>query len=281
MNVQNDLPVAISYSGGTSSEWMIQAVIRGVIPRPRRLAVFFADTGIEHSWTWEAVHRVEKLCDSEGIWFERCYAPESLPDQLLAINAEGRTHADHPPVYIAKDGGGRGRALHKCTAYFKVAPMRRAVLLWLKTIGAPRQVIKWIGFAADEVGRAHDAVAQQIKNGPQYEKLDFPAIRLGVKRAQQKEDLRRWTGAPPPRFSCCTICPFKSPERWRATPSCQLAQVYRIDAAIRDLSNVGLTEGDAYLSDRLVPVESLIKKGDPQPYLPGLESVCDGGACFL
>ena len=44
------LPVVISYSGGASSEWLVEAVIRGVLPRPEHLAVVFADTGWEHAW---------------------------------------------------------------------------------------------------------------------------------------------------------------------------------------------------------------------------------------
>jgi hypothetical protein len=37
----------------------------------------------------------------------------------------------------------------------------------------------------------------------------------------------------------------------------------------------------AFLTDRLIPVRQLIERGDPQPSLPGLESTCDAGACFL
>jgi hypothetical protein len=139
-------------------------------------------------------------------------------------------------------------------------------------------VTKWVGFAADEVGRAVKAHGRQ---DVEWERLDFPGVRLGVKRAQQRVNLKRWTGREAPRFSMCTICPFKTPERWRDTPAAQLARVYEIDEAIRDMSRVGLTEGDAYLCNRMIPVETLIKKGDPQPELPGMESYCDGGACFL
>ena len=277
----SELPVAISYSGGSSSEWLIRAVIAGALPRPKNLAVFFANTGEEHDWTYEAVYQVEKLCDSDGIWFERCAAEQTISDHLIEVAEKKLTHADHPPLYIAKDGGGRGRALHKCTYEFKIAPMRRAVSLWLKTIEKPKAVVKWVGFGADEFTRASAAVASQIKSGLQWERLDFPAVRLGVTRAQQKEDVRRWSGRDAPRFSMCTMCPFKTPDRWRATPSYQLSRVYRIDEAIRDMSNVGLTEGDAYLCDRLIPVETLIKKGDPNPMLPGFESYCEAGACFL
>ena len=55
------LPVAISYSGGTSSEWLVRSVINGRIPRPDHLCVVFADTGAEHSWTYDAVREVATI----------------------------------------------------------------------------------------------------------------------------------------------------------------------------------------------------------------------------
>lgn len=270
------ITVGVSYSGGVS-EWLLHAVLRGILPRPQHFAFFFADTGLEHVWTYENVLRVETLCQKEGIDFIRCARDEDLSTHLLAINEENRTRADHPPVWIAKDGGGRGQAEHRCTREFKVAPMRRAQSVWLKSIGVQKQITKWIGFGADEIGRA---IKADSKRDVQWEKLDYPLIRLGVSRAQQHADVERWTGKKV-RFSMCTICPWKSTERWLATPPAQLEKVYEIDAAIRDLSNVGLTDGDAFLTSQLIPVEQLVKRGDPQPYLPGIDAGCDGGHCFI
>lgn len=272
------MPVAISYSGGSSSEWMIQAVIEGKIPRPEHFAVFFSDTKNEHDWTYEAVSQVEERCRREGITFIRCERSEGLPEHLISINRDGKTRADHPPLHVAK-GHGSGVIEHRCTREFKVAPMRRAQSAWLKEIGQPKKITKWIGFAADEVGRAIKATGKAALD-VKWESLDFPAIRMGVRRGQQKADLVKSTGRAP-RFSMCKICPFKTPDRWRATSPSELPGVYEVDEAIRDMTNVGITEGDCFLTNRLIPVERLIKRGDPQPPLPGLESYCDGGACFL
>lgn len=79
----------------------------------------------------------------------------------------------------------------------------------------------------------------------------------------------------------CTFCPFKSPKRWRETSESDLAAAIEVDEAIRDLDCIGLTEGPAFLTDRLIPIRELVERGDPQPDLPGLESYCDEGACFL
>lgn len=276
--VLSDLPVAASYSGGTSSEWLIEATRQGVIPRPRVLIVVSADTGEEHSWTYVAMAEVEERCKQSGIPYLRCANATRLGDDLISIRSRGRTRVDQPPVYIAKDGGGRGQSEHRCTRHYKLAPMRRTVARWLKSKGLKKRVEKWIGFAADEAGRA---IKSMGKHDLQWEVLRFPAIELGVTRAQQRADLVRWTGRAP-KFSMCVCCPKKTPGRWLQTEGADLERAVQIDEAVRDsMYNVGLTDGDAYLCDRLIPVRELIERGDPQPNLPGLESYCDGGACFL
>lgn len=270
-----DDAVAISFSGGKSSLWIIAAMLNGVIPRPKHVAVFFADTGLEHSWTYEAVAFAEKLCAANGILFVRCRQKELLGPALLDLR--NRTRADHPPFYIKKGNGG-GRAMHRCTRQYKVAPMRRAVAVWLKHISRKKRVVKLVGFAADEAHRATKAVGKQ---DVLWERLEFPAIRLRRTRELQKADLIAWYGWAPD-FSMCTICPFKTPARWRATPPEQLPVVYEIDEAIRDSSSVGLDEGEAYLSNRLVPVRELIEGGDPDPDGASAEDAgCDAGHCFL
>ncbi len=270
------LPVAISYSGGTSSEWMVRAVINGTIPRPEHVCAVFADTGAEHSWTYDAVNDVERACLDAGIDFLRCRADSSIVDDLLAVGRGELSRVDEPPLFIAK-GLGRGVTQHRCTKFYKIAPMRRAVSAWLESRGLPKRVEKWIGFAADESHRVTKTVGQQ---DVLWETLEFPAIRLGIDRVTQRVQLESWTGRAP-RFSMCVLCPKKSPRRWLQTEGKDLETAIAVDEAIRDLDCIGITEGPAYLTDRLIPIADLIRNGDPQPTLPGLESYCDGGACFL
>lgn len=269
-----DLPVAIGYSGGASSEWLVRAVINGRLPRPAHVCVVTAIMP-EHSWTFAAIDEVEAACLDAKIEFIRCQADTSLADDLLALGS-GVTRIDQPPLWISK-GLGRGRAQHRCTKHYKVAPMRRVVSTWLDRIGKPKKVEKWIGFGVDEAMRATKAVQG---NDVQWEHLEFPAINLGLSRAQQRAEVEKWTGRTP-RFSMCVFCPFKSPRRWMQTTGEDLALAVRVDEAIRDLDCIGLTDGPAYLTDRLIPVADLVRNGDPQPELPGFESYCDSGACFL
>lgn len=81
----------------------------------------------------------------------------------------------------------------------------------------------------------------------------------------------------------CVFCPFKSPSRWAATPDAEgnRALAVEVDEAVRDLDQIGLTEGEGFMSSQLIPVSRLLREGAKQPALPGFESYCDGGACFL
>lgn len=277
-----DIPVVISYSGGASSEWMIQAVLEGLIPRPEHLAVAFADTGWEHQWTYDAFDEVAHRCDQAGIPVlvgkreKQGQETPSLEDALLSIpSLPERSRLDHPPFWLSGPHG-RGRASHRCTREYKVAPLRRVVSRWLREQGLPKRVTKWIGFAKDEASRAQRTLS---KLDVRWERVDFPALRLGRTRAQQRAELEKWTGRAP-RFSMCVGCPFKGPDRWRSTPPDERERACQVDEAIRDSSAIGL-DYPAYLSDRLIPVKDLLERGDPQPALPGLQSYCDGGACFL
>ena len=146
------------------------------------------------------------------------------------------------------------------------------VAWWLKHLHRKKRVIKWIGFAFDEAHRATKAIANQD--------VKWEAVAAQVTRIKQREQVKAIMGDVP-RFSMCVFCPYKTPDRWRATSPADLETAYAVDDAIRNLDEIGLTEGEGFLTDRLIPIRDLIKRGDPTPMLPGFDSYCDGGACFL
>lgn len=276
--IRTDLPVGISVSGGGASIAMVLLMLRGVLPRPEHVAVFFADTREEHLWTYDEIDAVRELCGREGVPFISCSADEGLGDHLVNGALEQRPRADQPPLYVAKDGGGVGVAMHKCTREFKIRPMRRAQSEWLRSIGKPKQIIKWVGFTADETYRM---IRSMEKREVEWETLDFPLARIGYRRAQVDEFLAKHYHSV--RFSMCIHCPAKTFPRWEATPVEQRTRVFSIDESIRDMSRAGLTEGDCYLTDELVPIERLLRVGPRKALLPGMAQFlgCDGGHCFL
>lgn len=161
----DDIPVVDSWSMGTSSTWSVMAKIMGLLPRPKHYAVVLAHTGDEHVWSYEYAEFFKGILRNEGITLLECQASETLSGHLIAVKTDGRTRAENPPLWIAKDGGGVGQAMQKCTKYFKIQPMRRTVSKWLKSLGLKKRVIKHIGFAADEIARAVRADAKAKKRG--------------------------------------------------------------------------------------------------------------------
>lgn len=155
--------------------------------------------------------------------------------------------------------------------------MRRAQSAWLRSLGLPKKIIKWVGFAADETHRAERSLA---KTDVAWERLEFPAIRAGLTRDEQRAQVLRMVGSAP-KFSMCIYCPKKDRGRWLETSEADLKTVYRVDAAIRNLDEIGLTEGEAFLCSQLIPVADLIRRGSSAPDSTEGDSSCDGGACFL
>lgn len=273
------VPVGISYSGGASSRWMIDMLLAGEIERPEHVAVFFADTGDEHEWTYDDVDRTEERCRSAGVPFFRGSHREPLVDAVLSATRGERTRIDNPPFWTENPGGQRGQLDTRCSKLFKTAVIRRLQSSWLSSLGLPKKIECWIGFANDEQHRANKAIARA---DVQWQTLEFPAIRRGRNRAAQRSDIARIGAAPAPRFSMCRKCPFKSPERWAQTTASDMSGAFEYDEAIRHgLESCTIAE-PCYVTDRLIPLEQLVRKGDPQPYLPGFDPPgCDGGACFL
>lgn len=274
----DEIPVGASYSGGTSSEHMVQAVIVGEIPRPKHFAVFFADTKDEHAWTYERAEMVEEDCKRAGIPFFRCGHRTPLWDDVMAATRGDLTRVDTPPLWTENQGGGRGRLTQQCNSVYKIAAVRRSQSAWLESLGLPKRIKTWIGFAKDEVDRALKAVAN---SDVQWATLDFPAIRYGIDRVRQRAELTKWKGSAPP-WSACIRCPWNDDDRWRDTPKNEIERAIETDYAIRDgLEKVGVVN-TCYLSDSLIPLEQLLKKGRPQMSLPGFEKPgCSSGACFL
>jgi hypothetical protein len=274
-----DSPVGLACSGGTSSLWPLYAIINGELPRPENFAVFFADTGDEHAWTYESLEKTRELCAREGIpFFSRMtHRGESISQAILSATSGNKKRLDTPPFFLERPSGDVGQLSQQCTQIWKTRVIRKMESEWLRSIRMPKQIITWIGFAFDEQHRATRAIG---RNDVRWASLDFPAIRAKRTRAMQRADFERW-GHTAPRFSMCIHCPFKTPERWKDTPKDEQRKAIEIDEAIREgLQNVGVRD-PAFITNRIIPLERLIRRGDPKPELAAAESGCSSGMCFL
>lgn len=78
----------------------------------------------------------------------------------------------------------------------------------------------------------------------------------------------------------CVFCPHKTDARWAATTGEDADLAIKVDESLRDADELGITDGPAYLSDKLIPVSRLVRRPelateDEDP------TGCSAGACFL
>lgn len=112
------------------------------------------------------------------------------------------------PLYIKKDGGGKGMLNRKCTAEYKVQQIIKKVrsLANIRRGEKSVKVIQWIGISTDEAHRMKPSQVPFIENR-------WPLIDLSMSR----EDCLRWMrdkGHPQPPRSACVFCPYHNDREW-------------------------------------------------------------------
>jgi hypothetical protein len=189
---------------------------------PRLDAVFFADTMAEPQGVYDTIEWVSAAID---IPLHRVSAGNLRQDILAAAQqhtAGARVEAGHsgqPPFYVKHDphkdsatAGSGGVLWRKCTADYKIKPIRRKLrqLLGLSRTGRVRalHVEQWIGFSLDDIGRTFCSDVQWITN-------IFPLI---LPKRMRRRDCIAWLhkhGYPIPMKSSCLFCPYHSNTYWR------------------------------------------------------------------
>ena len=298
----------LNFSGGVQSSTLALMSIRGEIEPPDVFVV--ANPGMENSLTYKYVDWVFEQARSVGIRCIKAPGP-NLYEDLLSFKADGLHRIDNPPLWVKKSNG-YGRALQKCTAKYKIAPMNRAIRQVLfelfgcsvTTKRLPEGIVdRWIGFAADEQHRIPKTKSLPLmeyacsvdelfcysdsrkQTDPKYTTFRYPLIEMGL----DKQGCINWfndRNLPIPPRSVCNACPFNGlatlKEMYLNRPD-DWMQAVRVDDEIRDCSSVGLTEGPCFVSSTLKPIRQL-------PELNFLQSEgtedddsysCDSGYCFL
>lgn len=300
------LLTVLNYSGGRQSARILWGVIRGDIPKPDSFVVLNADPGMENSDTYKYNIMMKEECIKNDIYFETVNGPNLYKD-LINLTINGQTRVDNPPYWTLNKKGKRGRLQQKCTRYYKLQPMDRAIRKLLferfninldaKRIGYDI-VERWIGFAADE--------KQRISPSRQkYQTIRYPLIEMN----ETREDVNQYfynNSLPIPPRSVCNACfangidTFKDmyynrPDDWN--------EAVKIDEACRDLSQIGIND-QVFVSRTLVPLKDFpkydfdSKKMPIYKYKTDQETLfidatvkntnndeddwsCDSGVCFL
>lgn len=282
-----DLLVALNYSAGVQSTWLLRAVLHGLIERPKYFAVLNADPGMESSESYLHVSGMAELCKQQGV---EIIAPVNGPNLFRdGLNRNGLKRWDNPPLWTKNADGSTGRLMQKCTAHYKIAPMDREIRRQLKRMwGIPEGhrgdgmlkengVVKWIGFAADEQDRVKEA-------SQRYVRFRYPLIEMGMTKADIELSFLQNDWPLPPR-SVCNGCPFNGLDTFRRMyeerPG-DWKQAVAFDESIRDLSDVGV-KSECFISKTLVPLRLLpeidFRPGDQEEDHERWET-CDSGYCF-
>lgn len=274
---------ALSYSGGSGSQIPLEMVLRGEIERPKNFIVLNADPGMEDARTYEIVADSERRCFAAGIPFIR--TARSLYEEILELKASGATRFDLPP-YWTRDRitGERGKLMQKCTREFKIAGMDRALRQWMsENIGVPMNrkdlgtdsVCRWIGFSKDEWMRIKE-------DKKEFEFCEYPLIKLGMGQAEMDAYYAE-RGIPRPPRSVCRACYANDVEYFRLMyerSQSEWQQAVLIDEAIRDLSQIGVTN-ECYVSWTLIPLTELARLGFPDIDGEKEAMACHSGHCFV
>lgn len=179
------------------------------------------------------------------------------------------------PIPVRMSNGAPGT--RSCTADFKI----RVVGKWLKAHGASAQnpATVGIGISLDEIQRAN------TRRQEPYERIQYPLLKLGLRRADCYRVITR-AGLPIPPKSACWFCPYRRPEAWaemrRSEPelfdrSCQLE-------ALLNERRAALGKDPVYLTRFGKPLARAIPGGQLTVFDAldehGEDALCDSGRCF-
>lgn len=198
----------ISLGGGVQSSAMALMASAGEItPMPQ--AAIFADTQAEPRAVYEWLEWLESRLPFPVI---RVTAG-SLAEAELSHRVSGRTGKTYRkskiPAFAKKPDGTVGLLGRKCTADFKITPIRRKVreLCAIKRGQKQLTVTQWIGISYDEMGRAKASADPWCQ-------MRFPLLEREISRDGCLEWMKRMGHPEPPR-SACLFCPFHSDHEWQ------------------------------------------------------------------
>ncbi len=239
----------LSYGGGTQTAAMCVLVATGKLPRPDY--VIAADTGREMPSTWEyADTYMRPLLASVGLELH------IAGHELATVDVYSGNGDLLVPAYT-----GTGKLPTYCSNEWKQRVVHRYAR---QVLGMGTDLINWIGFSLDEIGR--------IKGN---EGRRFPLIDLMLTGADCQAIILS-AGLPLPRKSRCWMCPHQHNAEWREVRADAglWRQAIELDAEIRENDE----RGGVYLHPQRVPLEQADIDADDRKE-PNRQ--CAFGLCFV
>jgi hypothetical protein len=282
----------LCYSAGVQSHAILRMVCDGAIQRPKRFAVIAADPGMESGVSIAfRDNEAAELCKAANIPFVVAQGPNLYRD-VTTLKSTAKTRLDTPPLWTDNGDGTKGRLIQKCTDRYKIQPINRAVRRELyRTWGIPTNrkgdcalaagsVVRWIGFTADEQGRADNLLKSKYQK---FVRFEFPLIDRGMSKSDVVAMYLEKSWRIPIR-SMCNACPWhglRSFKDMHDNRPNDWIQAVAVDEAGRDLTQIGV-RNPCYVSQTLIPLTELAAMSFE---LPGVVendlAQCDSGVCFV
>ncbi len=272
----------LNYSAGVQSTCLLEMVLRGEIEKPLRFLVMNSNPGMEDKRSYWMIREYRKRCREAGI--DIITAPGgNLYTDIANFEFSGNNRLDNPPYWTKNEDGSRGRLRQRCTGFYKIEPMKRALRRYISQKHGistdclrPGLVESWIGFGADEWHRCSESNVQYIT-------LRYPLIEMGMDRAKVAGWYLERGISMPPR-SVCNACfanglsHFK--EMYHERPD-DWDQAVEVDNAVEQWKSLGLTEQQVYVSGSLIRLRDMPAMNFGFEDEDMTEHHCNSGVCFL
>ncbi|MFG2794303.1 phosphoadenosine phosphosulfate reductase [Streptomyces sp. NPDC048419] len=173
------------------------------------------------------------------------------------------------PVFLANGKPGS----RVCTKEFKIL----VTGAWLRAHGATadNRATVAVGISLDVIGRANESKAIP------YERLVYPLLELGIRRADCPRIIRS-AGLPVPPKSSCDFCPMRKIPEWQAMHEHEPARFARA-CGVEDTINAHLAvkgKRPVYLTRTGRPLRELFMAGSQLPLFDTDDEGCDNGWCW-
>lgn len=214
----------------------------------------------DHAMPYASEHGLEL------VELERIVKGETETIRGRIMGSDGRRQTI--PIFLSNGKPGS----RVCTAEFKVWVTGQE--LQRRGASPENKATVAMGISVDEIGRANP------KNAKPYERLVYPLLELGIRRADCPGIIRS-AGLPMPPKSACVFCPHRKIHEWQAMREDD-PQAWDSACEVEDTLNAENTRKGrqpVYLTPVGRPLRDLFKGGTQLP-LVDVDEGCDNGWCM-
>ena len=270
-----NLPAVVSFSGGSTSGYLLRKVLDAFGGQPELLRICFQNTGLEHPKTLDFIHECETRWDCRIDWLEYDLSLENNHSTTKVDYKTASRNGEPFSLLIEKMGYLPNPVARFCTANLKVRTLDR----FLKALpGFEEGWENAIGLRADEPHRVHRLKPDSPRDSP-----IFPLYRAEI----GKREIETWWQEQPFRLELplggniagnCVGCFLKSAPRLD-TLAREMPEHFKwwIEAEKIELKSKGA--GGRFRNDR-PGYATLVKSAKEQPLLFDPNAQDDSLPCF-